>query len=170
MNFIIRYTCHKNHVDFRVRSCLIYFCLWHIYTAAPARLPIFFSVLLPKAEAKRGVYSQKNRHAHMTDRPRNGRRTDGRLVGRLTAFFFVCDGNWLGSLGSRKNALDRPGSKSALTRQTSLWSFNDFPLPPHSKVYPSGRIFWVLLDLISWGMRCVAPYHVSNHGLRSISC
>ena len=85
----MRYTCYKNHVDFRVRSYLIYFCLWHIYTAAPARLPIFVSVLPPKAEAKRGVYSQKNRHAHMTDRPRNGRRTDGRLIGRLTAFLFL---------------------------------------------------------------------------------
>ena len=63
----------------------------YIYTAAPARLPIFVSVLPPKAEAKRGVYSQKNRHAHMTDRPRNGRRTDGRLIGRLTALFFVFD-------------------------------------------------------------------------------
>ena len=70
----------------------LFLLMVYIYTAAPARLPIFVSVLPPKAEAKRGVDSQKNRHAHMTDRPRNGRRTDGPLVGRLTAFFCVFDG------------------------------------------------------------------------------
>ena len=44
----------------------LFLLMVYIYTAAPARLPIFLSVLPPKAEAKRGVYSQKNRHAHIT--------------------------------------------------------------------------------------------------------